>query len=101
MSETDNMVAALMKACGLEECAAVPSGEMSGGNKRKLSVALALIGTPKIVFLDEPSAGMDPPCPSSDVGRDSLYRHALQCQSETSTSQEEDSYFILGVKWVV
>ena len=33
---------------------------MSGGNKRKLSVAMALIGNPPIVFLDEPSTGMDP-----------------------------------------
>lgn len=33
---------------------------LSGGNKRKLSVALALLGTPSIVLLDEPSAGMDP-----------------------------------------
>ena len=32
----------------------------SGGNKRKLSVGIALIGNPKIVFLDEPSTGMDP-----------------------------------------
>ena len=33
---------------------------LSGGNKRKLSVALALLGNPQIVLLDEPSAGMDP-----------------------------------------
>ena len=33
---------------------------MSGGNKRKLSVAIACIGNPPVVFLDEPSAGMDP-----------------------------------------
>ena len=33
---------------------------MSGGNKRKLSVAIAIIGSPKIILLDEPSAGMDP-----------------------------------------
>ena len=36
------------------------SGTLSGGNKRKLSVAMAMIGNPKIVFLDEPSTGMDP-----------------------------------------
>mmetsp|Transcript_24285 Transcript_24285/g.50638 ORF Transcript_24285/g.50638 Transcript_24285/m.50638 type:complete len:497 (+) Transcript_24285:4447-5937(+) len=36
------------------------AGGYSGGNKRKLSVACALIGDPKIVFLDEPSTGMDP-----------------------------------------
>ncbi|CAK4688978.1 unnamed protein product [Aphanomyces euteiches] len=33
---------------------------LSGGNKRKLSVAIAMIGSPPIIFLDEPSTGMDP-----------------------------------------
>merc|ERR1711990_987706 len=36
------------------------AGTYSGGNKRKLSVALSLVGEPEIVFLDEPSTGMDP-----------------------------------------
>ena len=36
------------------------SKQLSGGNKRKLAVAIAFIGDPKIVFLDEPSTGMDP-----------------------------------------
>ena len=36
------------------------AGNLSGGNKRKLSVALAIIGSPPIILLDEPSAGMDP-----------------------------------------
>jgi len=36
------------------------SEKYSGGNKRKLSVAMALMGDPQIVFLDEPSSGMDP-----------------------------------------
>lgn len=31
----------------------------SGGNKRKLCIGVALIGLPRIVFLDEPSAGVD------------------------------------------
>lgn len=34
--------------------------QYSGGNKRKLSTALALIGNPSVIFLDEPTAGMDP-----------------------------------------
>lgn len=33
---------------------------LSGGNKRKLAVAIAFTGNPRIVFLDEPSTGMDP-----------------------------------------
>ncbi|XP_031098016.1 ABC transporter A family member 1 [Ipomoea triloba] len=37
-----------------------PSFALSGGNKRKLSVAIAMIGNPPIVILDEPSTGMDP-----------------------------------------
>jgi ABC-type multidrug transport system ATPase subunit len=36
------------------------AGTLSGGNKRKLSVAIAMIGSPPLVFLDEPSTGMDP-----------------------------------------
>ena len=38
----------------------VLSGELSGGNKRKLSVAIAMLGNPPVIFLDEPSTGMDP-----------------------------------------
>jgi len=36
------------------------AGSYSGGNKRKLSLAVALIGVPAVIFLDEPSSGMDP-----------------------------------------
>jgi len=45
---------------GLTEYADRYAGTFSGGNKRKLMVAIAMIGEPSIVFLDEPSTGMDP-----------------------------------------
>lgn len=38
----------------------VRANQLSGGNKRKMSVAMALIGNPQIIFLDEPSTGVDP-----------------------------------------
>ena len=35
------------------------SGDFSGGNKRKLSTAIALVGDPRVICLDEPTSGMD------------------------------------------
>lgn len=45
---------------GLTSYANCCAGTYSGGNKRKLSTALALIGNPSVIFLDEPTTGMDP-----------------------------------------
>ncbi|XP_017450204.1 ATP-binding cassette sub-family A member 7 isoform X3 [Rattus norvegicus] len=45
---------------GLPSYADRPAGTYSGGNKRKLATALALVGDPAVVFLDEPTTGMDP-----------------------------------------
>ncbi|GET89743.1 ATP-binding cassette protein subfamily A, member 8, putative [Leishmania tarentolae] len=57
---SDRVVRGLMKLCGLTEYRHTKSHELSGGNRRKLSVAVSLIGGPRVVFFDEPSAGMDP-----------------------------------------
>jgi ABC-type multidrug transport system ATPase subunit len=58
--ETNELVDALLVACDLVKFRDIPSGNLSGGNKRKLSIAISLIGGPQVVFLDEPSAGIDP-----------------------------------------
>lgn len=44
----------------LQEFADRPCGEYSGGNKRKLCIAMALIGAPALILLDEPTSGVDP-----------------------------------------
>lgn len=50
----------LMRAVDLTIYANVQSRKLSGGNKRKLCLAMSFVGTPNILFLDEPSAGVDP-----------------------------------------
>lgn len=48
----------LLHDVGLTEKAGTIAKELSGGMKRKLSLAIALVGNPKVLFLDEPTAGM-------------------------------------------
>ncbi|XP_014681850.1 PREDICTED: ATP-binding cassette sub-family A member 8-A-like [Priapulus caudatus] len=50
----------LLVEVGLMEKADTPASKLSGGQKRKLSLCIAVIGDPKVVFLDEPTASMDP-----------------------------------------
>ena len=49
-----------IKETGLQDHRKKTAGTLSGGNKRKLAVAIATLGNPPIILLDEPSAGMDP-----------------------------------------
>jgi ATP-binding cassette, subfamily A (ABC1), member 3 len=52
-------VQAVMQAVGLTQYADRMAEKLSGGNKRKLSLGIALMGNPSVLLLDEPSSGMD------------------------------------------
>jgi len=68
-SEAKRRVAELLEVVTLTDAADRPLKGYSGGMKRRLDLACALIHTPRIVFLDEPTTGLDP------ITRDAVWRY--------------------------
>ncbi|MFJ3923551.1 ABC transporter ATP-binding protein [Streptomyces sp. NPDC090022] len=50
----------LVERLGLGDCGRTPYRRLSGGQQQRLSLAMAVVGRPELVFLDEPTAGLDP-----------------------------------------
>lgn len=69
----------MLHALGIQETAKKQYIQLSTGQKRRLHLALALIGNPDIIFLDEPTAGLDVP------GRISLHEQIRKLKSQGKT----------------
>ena len=69
----------VLELVGLTEKAGQRIKTLSGGQQRRLDLALALIGDPELIFLDEPTTGFDPSAPAGlpedAVGIRTLGRH--------------------------
>jgi ABC-2 type transport system ATP-binding protein len=57
---SSTQVNGLLERVGLNERRSILSRKLSGGEKRKLGIALSLINEPEVLFLDEPTTGLDP-----------------------------------------
>ncbi|MCX5337372.1 ATP-binding cassette domain-containing protein [Streptomyces sp. NBC_00140] len=58
--EGRRVTAELLERFDLTEAAKKPASTYSGGMKRRLDIAMTLVGSPRIIFLDEPTTGLDP-----------------------------------------
>ncbi|MEU3305431.1 ATP-binding cassette domain-containing protein, partial [Streptomyces sp. NPDC006678] len=58
--EGRQVAAELLERFDLVEAASRPASTYSGGMKRRLDIAMTLVGNPRIIFLDEPTTGLDP-----------------------------------------
>jgi multidrug/hemolysin transport system ATP-binding protein len=56
----DEAVKACVELTGIDELVGRPYGKLSGGQRRRCDIARALVHMPKILFLDEPTTGLDP-----------------------------------------
>ena len=70
----------LLATMELEDLADRPAGTLSGGQRRRLDIALGLVHRPELLFLDEPSSGLDP------QNRANLWEHVLRLRDQLGTT---------------
>lgn len=77
-SELKQMIQTAVQATGIEDLLDRQYGELSGGQRRRSDIARGLLHRPKILFLDEPTTGLDPQT------RKSVWETLQQIQAETN-----------------
>ena len=75
--QLDQTIQKVAERVGITEILKRPYGKLSGGQRRRCDIARALVNTPKILFLDEPTTGLDPQT------RKSVWETITQLQRDT------------------
>ena len=75
--QLDKTIREIAERMGIQEILKRPYGKLSGGQRRRCDIARALVNTPKILFLDEPTTGLDPQT------RKSVWETIAQLQRDT------------------
>ncbi|ANB15377.1 ATP-binding cassette multidrug transporter PDR5 [Sugiyamaella lignohabitans] len=91
LHEIDNHVEKIIEAVGIVRFRDRMAYKLSGGNKRKLSLAVALIGNPAVLLLDEPSSGMDAFAKRIMWNTLSLVSHGRSIVLTTHSMEEADA----------
>ncbi|WP_298585206.1 ABC transporter ATP-binding protein [uncultured Kocuria sp.] len=79
-AETRRRVDELVEALGLGDLVRRPTMKLSGGQRRRVDIALGLIPGPQLLFLDEPTTGLDP------QSRANLWEHILELRRRYGTT---------------
>jgi ABC-2 type transport system ATP-binding protein len=80
VADVEAAVARMLEQTGLADRARDPVGTLSGGNRQRVNIAVGLLGGPRVLLLDEPSASLDP------RQRARLWEFVLQLSREDGTT---------------
>jgi ATP-binding cassette subfamily A (ABC1) protein 3 len=75
-SDFEGKITLIMRQLNIVEYSNYKVDQLSGGNKRKLTIAMSIIGNPNLLFLDEPTSALDP------VSRKDIWRILLDIKSQ-------------------
>lgn len=78
----------LLADFALENCAGRTVSTLSGGQRRRLDVAMGMVHGPRLLFLDEPSTGLDP------QSRADLWQHVLRMRREHGTTVFASTHYL-------
>lgn len=89
----------ILKKCGLQECSNTEASKLSGGQQKRLAIAASIVHQPELLFLDEPTAALDP---RSRIEIHQLIKNLFdEGKTVVFTSHDMDEVFKLATRVVM